>query len=111
MTNDNYIRTLKFMMAITVIAGLFGIFKLCGRSIGLVKPKFKAGQCVREPYKNEFDTTYLYYAILKVGKEEYQTVFYDEKDGTLIGEPSVSYVDHVDREDELTNCPEEFHKF
>lgn len=79
--------------------------------LGLAKPKFVAGDCIRVSLSDEFHEDYMYYKILKVGKREYDVLWYNTSivpgEGLALNDTGVSF-GLIDREYEKTTCPSKF---
>lgn len=73
------------------------------------KPKFKAGDCVKQNLSDEFNIEYEDIMILKVGKEEYDTLWYRyySKQAMALDYPTGYPFKHIDDNSVKINCPKE----
>jgi hypothetical protein len=63
---------------------------------GLVKPKFKVGDCVTRDLSTEFTESRIYYKILKIGKHNYLTEGYLVNFHEYYGRPETDSFDYID---------------
>lgn len=88
----------------------FGLGRIIYQHNKPVVPKFQAGDCVVHELRDEFDVTYLYLIIEKVGKKEYLTRSYvylgdDVSTGYSSGRPFGVSIEYIDSDRTKTICP------
>lgn len=98
--------TVSFIGLVLFVSLLtYGLF---GYELGLKKPKYHKGDCVRLNLSDEFKVLYSYYLITAIGKNEYNTLEYyyiDKKATSSSYDYSGRGFQQVDNDYEKIDCP------
>jgi len=74
--------------------------------LGLVKPKFSVGDCIRYDTGSEFKKDYIHYKVLQVGKKQYELMWYSDKNTAFKSGNDALSIESTDSVYEKTSCPE-----
>lgn len=75
--------------------------------LGITKPKFKEGSCICTDLSDEFKKNSLCYIVLKVGKKEYQTLWYEPETNLALPYTNSLNIEYNDSRYEQVSCPKD----
>lgn len=100
------------VLALSAVLAIGGMIAYDSRyELGLVKPKFKVGECIQKDLSDEFNKHYINYLVMKVGKKEYLALWYNAKGNALNDDGTALRIKYTDGDYQKTTCPEHIYTY